>query len=259
MIKEYKNGDDFLKENLSTLELNPYMTSLIIVDSLALKEISKSNYALKIEEDNQKLLAIRVEPFHLLFYGEEKLLSKLLEYIDKNEYVYDGIFTSTKIGDELLKLNMGYYKDIGMDFMIADSIFEPSSNNVITPSPSDLDEIYKNTIEFVKDCGLHDKIYKEKIQEKLDHYRVIKVGNEIVSMASYSIESKDSLRITHVYTKKEYRGLKYARMVVNTLKNEIISMGYKATLNVDEKNPISYHLYTSLGFKRMFSQAIYLK
>ena len=62
-----------------------------------------------------------------------------------------------------------------------------------------------------------------------------------------------------IYTKKEYRGLKYARMVVNTLKNEIISMGYKATLNVDEKNPISYHLYTSLGFKRMFSQAIYLK
>ena len=95
MIKEYKNGDEFLKENLSTLELNPYMTSLIIVDSLALKEISKSNYALKIEEDNQKLLAIRVESFPLLFYGEEKLLSKLLEYIDKNEYIYDGIFTST--------------------------------------------------------------------------------------------------------------------------------------------------------------------
>ena len=118
------------------------MTSLIIVDSLALKEVSKSNYALKIEEDNQKLLAIRVESFPLLFYGEEKLLSKLLEYINKNEYIYDGIFTSTKIGDELLKLNMGYYKDIGMDFMIADSILEPSSNNVITPSPSDLDEIY---------------------------------------------------------------------------------------------------------------------
>ncbi|MBQ2472546.1 MAG: hypothetical protein II508_08105, partial [Acholeplasmatales bacterium] len=117
MIKEYKNGDEFLKENLSYLELNPYMTSLIIVDSLALKEISKSNYALKIEEDNQKLLAIRVESFPLLFYGEEKLLSKLLEYINNYEYIYDGVFTSTKIGDELLKLNMGYYKDIGMDFM----------------------------------------------------------------------------------------------------------------------------------------------
>ncbi len=259
MIKEYKNGDEFLMENLSSLELNPYMTSLIIVDAKALKEISKLNYALKIEEDEEKLLAIRIEPFHLLFYGEEKLLSKLLEYIDKKEYRYDGIFTSTIIGDELLRLNMGYHKDIGMDFMIADSIFEPSSNKVITPSLSDLDEIYKNMIEFVKDCGLQDKIYKEKIQEKLDHYRVIKVGNEIVSMASYSIESKDSIRITHVYTKKEYRGLKYARMVVNTLKNEIISMGYKATLNVDQKNPISYHLYTSLGFKRMFSQAIYLK
>ena len=69
MIKEYKNGDEFLKENLSSLELNPYMTSLIIADAKALKEISKSNYALKIEEDNQKLLAIRIEPFHLLFYG----------------------------------------------------------------------------------------------------------------------------------------------------------------------------------------------
>ena len=40
MIKEYKNGDEFLKENLSYLELNPYMTSLIIVDAKVLREIS---------------------------------------------------------------------------------------------------------------------------------------------------------------------------------------------------------------------------
>jgi len=33
-----------------------------------------------------------------------------------------------------------------------------------------------------------------------------------------------------------------------------LTSGKRATLNVDRKNPVSYHLYLSLGFERMFSQ-----
>ena len=49
----------------------------------------------------------------------------------------------------------------------------------------------------------------------------------------------------------------YARKLVNYAKNEIIAQGKIATLNVDKKNPISNHLYSSLGFKKVFSQGIY--
>ena len=33
-----------------------------------------------------------------------------------------------------------------------------------------------------------------------------------------------------------------------------VAAGKRVTLNVDRKNPVSYHLYRSLGFERMFSQ-----
>ena len=68
----------------------------------------------------------------------------------------------------------------------------------------------------------------------------------------------NSYRITHVYTRVEYRGMGYAKKVVNTIKNEILDMGYIATLNVDMSNPISNHIYKKIGFKKVFSQGIYL-
>ena len=54
-----------------------------------------------------------------------------------------------------------------------------------------------------------------------------------------------------------YRGKGLARLVVNTAKNEILAQGKLATLNVDKKNPISNHLYRSLGFEPVFSQGEY--
>jgi len=40
---------------------------------------------------------------------------------------------------------------------------------------------------------------------------------------------------------------------------DFIDMGFIATLNVDINNPISYHLYSSIGFKKLFTQGIYKK
>ena len=78
-------------------------------------------------------------------------------------------------------------------------------------------------------------------------------------MASLSPGTDADMRIGYVYTPNAYRGRGYARKVVNSLKNEILASGKIATLNVDRKNPISNHLYSSLGFKRVFSQGEYRK
>ena len=80
---------------------------------------------------------------------------------------------------------------------------------------------------------------------------------KIVSMAEISAATPDAMKIAAVYTRPAYRGKGLARLVVNTAKNETLAQGKIATLNVDKKNPITNHLYRSLGFKPVFSQGEY--
>ena len=130
----------------------------------------------------------------------------------------------------------------------------PSAPEVEPAREDDLDEIFDCAQRFVADCGLLDKPEKESFRKVLDSIRVIRADGKIVSMARIAPATGDDLRLALVYTRDEYRGKGYARKVVNSAKNEILASGKRVTLNVDRKNPVSYHLYLSLGFERMFSQ-----
>ena len=78
-------------------------------------------------------------------------------------------------------------------------------------------------------------------------------------MAKIAPSSSTSKKISDVYTRDEFRSLGLARKVVGSVLNEIVDKGMIATLNVDQKNPITNHLYSSLGFKKLFSQSVYVK
>ena len=145
-----------------------------------------------------------------------------------------------------------------MDFMEAKDYTEESSKDIVTLNEDDVDELYELLVRFIKDCGLNDPIIKEKIYPRIHLYRAIIENGHIISFAQLSKYTDTSYKIAFVYTKDEYRGKGYARKVVNSVKNEILDMGFIATLNVDKKNPISNHLYQSLGFKKVFSQGVYI-
>ena len=262
MIKVYNNGDDFIKDNDLFLSENKYMSVFFYLDAKLLTEVSNINYAIKCEDNGKKLLALKVEPYNLLLYGNKECLMVLLEFLNKNHYEVKGVLCPMEIGDVLLDIsprviNKEYIQEIGMDFIEATSITEASSEDVEIATINDLDVIYDYTINFFNDCGLSDEPNKEKLRQNISNFHFLRVDGKIVSMASYSYNTFDSCRITHVYTKPEYRSKGYARKVVNTIKNEIINSGKIATLNVDIKNPISNHLYKSLGFKKVFSQGVY--
>ena len=259
MIKVYKNGEDFILENKSYLDLNKYMATFFYIDAKLLKEATKENYAIRVENNNYKLLAIRVNPYNLCLFGDKECLEELLNYLNSNNYIYDGLMASTEVGDYAIYLDNRFYRMIGMDFMEAKTYKEESSSDVIIPSVSDLDSIYDMSLRFFLDCGLPDRPNKDNILKGLNSFRIIKINNQIVSMGAYSNGPDNSCRITHVYTKPEYRGMGHARKVVNTIKNEILDNKKIPTLNVDQKNPISNHLYKSLGFEKVFSQGIYIK
>lgn len=263
MIKSYSNGEAFIKDNSSFLDENKYMSAFFYLDAPLLVKPNENNYALKISSDNKQLLALKVEPYNIMFYGDSGLLEQFLLYIKENHLNIDGAMCSTPIGDKLIELapsilNKQYYLQLGMDFMKTNEITEPSSNEVEHATLNDVDEIEECLINFFIDCGLPDRLLKEKIINNLDTFRIIKKDNKIVALSRSAVDTETSRRISTVYTRPEYRSSGYARKVTNTLKNEIIANGQTATLHVDQANPISNHLYTSLGFKKVFSKGIYL-
>ena len=258
MIKVYDNGNEFIKENDEFLKLEKYMSSLFYVDAKVLTNSTKSDYAVKALVDDKIMLGIRVMPYSLLLYGDNEALPEMIQYFDDNNYASEAVLCPETIGNELVKSH-GYIKAIGMDFMETKDYTEESSSEVIKLKEEDLDELHSLILRFFIDCGLPDKPSKDKVKANLDNFRCIKVDGKIVSIGAYSGYTDTSCKITHVYTRDEYRGKSYARKVVNTMKNEIINSGMIATLNVYQNNPISNHLYKSLGFKKVYGQGMYKK
>ena len=80
---------------------------------------------------------------------------------------------------------------------------------------------------------------------------------KIASFAKIHEWSDADTKISTVYTRDEFRNQGCGRAVVGSVVNEIIDSGRIAALNVDQKNPISNHLYSSLGFRKIFSQGVY--
>ena len=263
MIFSYPDGASFIEENGAYLSENTYMSSFFFLDAPLLKETSNKNYAIKVYDENTQLLAMKVEPYFLLLYGDKKLLKELLIYLKNHDLEIDGVYSATDLGEELLKisketLDKEYYQQIGMDFMEANEISEPSSKEIEIPTLNDVDELVECLVNFVNDCGLTDKIERENVIKDISTYRIIRLDNKIVALSRKSPESDQSTRISMVYTRPEYRNQGLGRKVVNYLKNEILNEGKIATLNVDQANPRSNHLYKSLGFKKVFSRGIFL-
>ena len=258
MIVTYQTGAEFLQENQAYLQTNPYLSTFFTLDAPLLKQADRINYALRCEQGDKRLLALKVELYNLLLLGEEGCVPELLRFLFDGGYEIKNYLCASELGyalaRELASYGRRYEEALAMDFMEARSVTEPSAPEVETAQEGDLDEIFDCAQRFVADCGLLDKPEKEPFRKVLDSIRVIRADGKIVSMARIAPATKDDLRLVLVYTRDAYRGRGYARKVVNSAKNEILALGKRATLNVDRRNPVSYHLYRSLGFERIFSQ-----
>ena len=144
-----------------------------------------------------------------------------------------------------------------MAFMEARTLTEPSSPEVEAANEDDLDEIYACMERFLVECNLQDKPNREAMRRNIGGFRVIRADGKIVSVGKAVRDIGESMRITNVYTREAYRGKGYARKVVNTIKNEILTAGKTAALNVDRRNPVTNHLYRALGFEPVFAQGEY--
>lgn len=263
MIKVYENGIDFIKENESFLKTKINLSSYFFIDAPLLVKTDKINYALLCSNDEHKLCALKVEPYNLMLCGDKECVNELIEFIINNDYEIKTILGEEEINilviNKLKEFNINYKEHIVMDLMEASEKTIPSDSRVEVAKMDDLDDIYEYMINFIKDCGLFDEIKKDKIQQVIDSYRLIRFNGKIASIARYAKSDDKYQKICYVYTPNEFRCMGFAKVVVNSIKNEMIDNGYIATLNVDRVNPISNHIYSSIGFVKTFSQSIIIK
>ena len=263
MIKIYSSGNEFYDDNVDFLLTNPYTEVFFRIDAPLLTDVNKKEYVIKCFKDDKTLLILKKEPYNSLVYGNEELIEELLDYLIDNQYEFNDFLCPLDLGFKISSYleNKGrrFILSIGMDFMECHEKHAPSNSLVERATTDDADEIFENIKLFVKECGISLNITKEKLVKNLENYRVVRVGNEIASMATFSKATKDDMKISVVYTKNKYRGKGFSKLIVNNIVNEIIDSGKYATLNVDIKNPISNHIYTSLGFKKVFSQGVFIK
>ena len=262
MIQIYESGAAFLAENRTFLDTNPQISAFMVLDAPLLTETGKINYAAKCERDGKTLLAMKVEPYHLQLFGDADCVGELLDFLMRGGYEIQNYLCEKTLGDAAARemearFGIRYEEALAMEFMEAKEITEPSSPEVEAANEGDLDEIYACMERFLVECNLQDRPSREAMRRSIGDFRVIRADGRIASVGKAVRDIGESMRITNVYTREAYRGKGYARKVVNTIKNEILTAGKTAALNVDRRNPVTNHLYRALGFEPVFAQGEY--
>lgn len=271
MIKEYTNGQALLDENEALFATNPYLAVFFYWDAPLLTETGKINYALRVtdeEKPGKALVALKVEPYNLLLFGEPALAEELADYQQSGGYEIKNILCDCVLGEAYTrvlakKYGRAYEEALPMTFMTCSEKPEKDiarmglPDTIETPTEADFDEIVECLGYFIRDCGLQDAVNVEQTRNSLGCFRVIRADGRIASMAKFVDASDGDMKILDVYTRDEYRGRGFARKIVGAVRDEILDAGKLATLNVDRRNPITNHLYRALGFKELFAQAEY--
>lgn len=262
MVKEYMNGHDFLMENEAFLNTDERLSAMIKTDAAYITSPDKRSYALRVTSGGGTLLALKLHPFPLLPFGDSECVPELLNYIDLCRLEAESFLCESGLGEAMSRAiyerhGLRCVETLAMDLMAADEVSEPTCPDVCRASAEDAEEICDCVDRFLIDCGLTETQDREATKAAIGTFRILRENGVIVSMAQMPVTELPEVRIRAVYTRDECRGRGCAHKVVNAVKNEILSMGKLATLNVDKKNPISNRLYLSLGFKRILSQSEY--
>ena len=123
MIVSYKTGAEFLQDNQTYLQKNPYLSTFFTLDAPLLQEAGKINYALRCEQGETRLLALKVEPYNLLLLGEEACVPELLRFLFDGGYEIKNYLCASELGYVLMQKMQSYgrcYEEaLAMDFMEA--------------------------------------------------------------------------------------------------------------------------------------------
>ena len=68
MLKIYKNGEEFLNDNLSILNDFPIETAFFKYNAKNISSFSRYNYCFKLYDDDSYLIVLKMDPYKLLLF-----------------------------------------------------------------------------------------------------------------------------------------------------------------------------------------------
>lgn len=261
MIIKYKNGDEFYQDNKEILEKYPLDTSFFKLNSKFLNVFNNESYSFKVMDDSSYLLILRLEPYPTLVFGNHLLSNEASKFIIENSLKIDRVLCQKENYETLLneiinKIGGSIEVKHSMDIMYIDNLMSLNENTSfdMVKMATELDmakimHLYKAFSEEVRvDEELNDEEKYEKIRKEINGYYYIEVDNQIVSIAKKTREEEKICAISFVYTLPKYRNKGYSRKVVSKITIDILNSQKIAYLYVDKNNPISNHLYKSIGY-----------
>lgn len=180
---------------------------------------------------------------------------KEIEKILKEEESFEIIGTPEFLQTFFNNYKCEYKKLMEMESYICKEVIMPKETlGVMTlPSMEDIDIIAEFCVGFIYD-GFGKEVTKEsqlKGAERLINSRnlyVLKVNDEIVSMANLSHRAPRHGRINTVYTPPKHRKKGYASKLVANLSNLVLSEGLTPVLFTDLTNKTSNKVYKGIGY-----------
>lgn len=256
MYKIYKNGLDFINENIDIIKNNPVDLEFHRLNALSINEFSRENYLIKFYDMNHTLLVARKKPFNVVIFGDEKLIEEALDFIIQYNLEFDQVLMNDKFESAFKKAFEKYNKstinvNINMTSMIMKNIVEINDTHVRKATFDDIESLARLLVQFAKEALNKDRTEEEAIElisKDINFYYVYEIDDKIVSMARMARNSDFLCSVANVYTDKQYRNRGLAYQVVGKLSNDIISLGKVPYLFVDNENPVSNHLYLKLGY-----------
>ena len=156
MIKFYKNGKEFLDDNLEILDRYPLDTSFFKMNSKVINTFNRRNYSFKVIREDKYLLVMRLDDFNLLLFGDKVLIKEAVDVICDYHLFFYGVLASKDLIDEFY---VHYINRRGgesfirhkMDMMYLNELKENPTMSVVKASENDIEKITEYIISFNKE------------------------------------------------------------------------------------------------------------
>lgn len=256
MLKIYKNGKEFLRENSNILAQHPLETVFFEINAQYLTETNNNDFVIRLDSGDKYLIAVHVGEFPMNIFGDNSLCAEFARFAAKEKLTFPKVLGALDTCETFLS---EYGKLTGcthsinhaMDIMRCDKPNLCDTDSVEWATENDLDEIAAMAAAFETEA-MGDKrnvdYYKQNLQGSIRDFALIRRDGKIISFAAKSRETNYLCAINWVYTLPQYRNQGLSCKIVTYLTKAITDSGKLAYLFVDKTNPISNHLYTKIGY-----------
>ena len=257
MFLVYENGEAFWQDNEMLLKKNRLETVFFESNAKELTD-SRKGFAVKVEEGSRILVALSYLHHPMVLFGDPNLCASLAEGLIAKNLSFQRVLGKKELTEEFLKQyerRVGGHHQIShqLAIMTCSVCADCNTDMVEQATLNDVDAVFSLLKEASKEMKTDAPDY-ETILSQIHDFAVIRKQGTIISLAKRVRQTSDLCAISAVFTVFSERGKGLARKTVTYLTKTILKKGKIPYLFVDQSNPVSNHLYLSIGYRYAIEQ-----